>query len=434
MDFTPEQYSLADFRLGDVDGTDATVPPADFTAWRRATTWATRLYEPALEAAPTPRTSIGTAAGPQRVINLSSYNYLGLGTHPEVVDAAAAALREFGTGACGSPLLSGLTRLHRDFERQLGTFVGRTVMLFNSGFSGALGSLAGLLRKGDVAIVDSKVHISLLDGVRLSGARLMTFEHNDMTSLDAALGAAAGRRRIVVVEGIYSMDGDMAPLPAVVDVADAHGAPVLVDEAHSFLTCGATGRGAVEHSGVGNRVRLQYGTFSKAFAGLGGFVGGPDPTIDYVRCYASAYGFSCALPPATVAGLSAALGVAVRDGDLRVRLWQNADYFRTNVRGLGISTGHSSTFVVPLIVGSNRTLLYELGNTLRDRGLFLAPVDFPSVPQDQVRFRASITAAHTRADLDEALNILSDVMAPRVRGLGLSDHLSSTVEALRAGH
>jgi glycine C-acetyltransferase len=259
-----------------------------------------------------------------------------------------------------------------------------------------------------------------MDGVRLSGARLTTFEHNDVTSLDAALLAATGRRRIVVVEGIYSMDGDMAPLPAILDVADAHGAPVLVDEAHSFLTCGASGRGAVEHFGVGGRVRLQYGTFSKAFAGLGGFVGGPEATIDYLRCYASSYGFSCALPPATVAGLTAALEVAMREPRLRTRLWDNADYFRTAVRGLGISTGASSTFVVPLIVGSDRALLYELGHAMRDRGLFLAPVDYPSVPQDQVRFRAAISAAHTRADLDEALNILSDVMAPRVRPLGLA--------------
>jgi glycine C-acetyltransferase len=428
VDFRPEQYSLADFYFGDVDNTDPTVPPADFTSWRRATGWATRLYEPALLAAPTPRSTVASASGPRRVINLSSYNYLALGTHPDVIAAAESALREFGTGACGSPLLSGMTRLHQTFERELAAFVGRTVLLFNSGFSGALGSLAGLLRKGDVAVVDSKAHISLMDGARLSGARLAVFEHNDVTSLDSVLTAANGRRRLVVVEGVYSMDGDMAPLPAILDVADAHGAPVLVDEAHSILTCGPTGRGVAEHFGVADRVRLHYGTFSKAFAGLGGFVAGPDATIDYMRCYASSYGFSCALPPATVAGLSAALDVATRDADLRTRLWDNADYFRAAVHQLGISTGASSTHVVPLIVGSDRALLYELGNAMRDRGLFLSPVDYPSVPQDQVRFRASITAGHTRADLDEALNILSDVMAPRVRSCGTS----SSREAIRA--
>lgn len=416
MDFAPDQYSLADFHASDFDSTDPTVPPADFVAWRRETRWATQLYEPSLARAPIPRTELaGATGGSTRVINFSSYNYLGLGTHPQVIEAAATALGEFGTGACGSPLLSGRTRLHHELEGRLAAFLQReAVLLFNSGFSGALGCLAGLLRRDDVAVVDSKAHISLMDGARLSGARLMTFDHNDATSLDAVLAATAGRRRIVVVEGVYSMDGDMAPLADILDVAESHHAPVMIDEAHSILTCGAHGRGAVEASGAGARVRLQYGTFSKAFAGLGGFVAGPADTIDYLRCYASSYGFSCALPPATVAGLIAALDVAEREPALRRRLWDNAAYFRQRVREIGISTGESTTYVVPLIVGSDRALLYELGNTLRQKGLFLAPVDYPSVPQDQVRFRASITAAHTRADLDEAIDILGHVMAPRV--------------------
>lgn len=416
MDFAADQYSLADFHASDVDSTDPTVPPADFVAWRRETTWATQLYEPALARAPIPRTELATQASTRRVMNFSSYNYLGLGTHPDVVNGAVAALQTFGTGACGSPLLSGRTRLHRELEDRLAMFLRReAVLLFNSGFSGALGTLAGLLRRDDVAIVDSKAHISLMDGARLAAARLMTFEHNDIGSLDDALHATEGRRRIVVVEGVYSMDGDMAPLADIVDITDRHGAPVMIDEAHSILTCGDHGRGAVEATGVGDRVRLQYGTFSKAFAGLGGFVAGPAGTIDYLRCYANSYGFSCALPPATVAGLLAALDVAAREPALRTRLWDNAAYFRRRAQELGIRTGESTTYVVPLIVGSDRALLYELGNELRERGLFLAPVDYPSVPQDQVRFRASITAAHTRGDLDDALTILAEVMVPRVR-------------------
>lgn len=416
MSFTPDTYSLADFHASDPESTDPTVPPADFTAWRRATAWATSLYEPSLYTAPTPRVTMSVAEGRGDAINMASYNYLGLGTHPEVVEAAAAALREFGTGACGSPVLSGLTGLHREFERSLAAFLQRdAVMLFNSGFSGALGSLAGLLRKGDVAIVDSKAHVSLVDGARLSGARIAAFAHNDPAALDAALGAASGRRRIVVVEGVYSMDGDVSPLADMVAIAERHGAPVLVDEAHSILTCGATGRGLVEESGMNGRVRLQYGTFSKAFAGLGGFVAGPAETIDYLRCYASSYGFSCALPPATVAGLTAALRIVRDQPSLRTRLWENAAYFRTRAQAMGLDTGGSSTYVVPLVVGSDRALLYRLGHELRRKGLFLAPVDYPSVPQDQVRFRASITAAHTMADLDAALDILEDVMVPAVR-------------------
>jgi glycine C-acetyltransferase len=415
MSFNPEDFSLADFHLGDLDSTDPTIPPADFTAWRRATTWASQLYEPSLQTAPLPRTELHTSDGPRSEINLTSYNYLGLGTHPEVIAAAASALREFGTGACGSPLLSGMTVLHRELERRLAAFLQReAVLLFNSGFAGALGSIAGLLRKDDVAVVDSKAHVSLVDGARLSGARVMTFDHNDCLSLDRVLSATKGKRRLVVAEGVYSMDGDRSPLAALVAVAEAHGAPVLVDEAHSILACGAAGRGIVEESGMNDRVRLQFGTFSKAFAGVGGFVAGPAETIDYLRCYASSYGFSCALPAATVAGLTAALRVAVAHPELRASLWENANYFRTQVQSLGIHTGESTTYVVPLVIGDDRALLYQMGNELRDRGLFLAPVDYPSVPQDQVRFRASVTAAHTRADLDEALNILEDVMVPRL--------------------
>ncbi|HEY9228653.1 MAG TPA: aminotransferase class I/II-fold pyridoxal phosphate-dependent enzyme, partial [Gemmatimonadaceae bacterium] len=385
-------------------------------AWRRATTWASQLYEPALRTAPLPRSELQMKDGPRREINLTSYNYLGLGTHPDVIAAAESALREFGTGACGSPLLSGMTVLHRELEQQLAAFLKRdAVLLFNSGFAGALGSIAGLLRKDDVAVVDSKAHVSLVDGARLSGARVMTFEHNDPASLDAVLASAKGKRRMVVAEGVYSMDGDRSPLAELVAVAEQHGAPVLVDEAHSILACGATGRGVVEESGMNDRVRLQFGTFSKSFAGVGGFVAGPAETIDYLRCYASSYGFSCALPAATVAGLTAALRVAVAHPELREQLWTNADYFRTQAQSLGLDTAESTTYVVPLVIGSERALLYELGNELRHRGLFLAPVDYPSVPQDQVRFRASVTAAHTRADLDEALNILEDVMVPQLQ-------------------
>lgn len=416
MAFKPDDYSLADFYLSDVDSTDPTVPPPDFTAWRRETRWASQLYEPMLGTAPTPRIELAMADATRPEINLTSYNYLGLGTHPEVVAAAADALRTFGTGACGSPLLSGKTTMHAALERELARFLQReAVMLFNSGFAGALGSLAGLLRKDDVAVVDAKSHVSLVDGAKLSGARVLTFEHNSPEDLARALEKSAGRRRLVVVEGVYSMDGDRSRLAELVAVAEQHGAPVLVDEAHSILTCGPTGRGMVEESGVEGRVRLQYGTFSKAFAGIGGFVAGPADTIDYLRCYASSYGFSCALPAATVAGLTAALRVAMARPDLRKQLWANADYFRTQAQLIGLHTGESDTYVVPLVVGERRGLLYELGNELRRKGLFLAPVDYPSVPQDQVRFRASITAAHTRADLDEALNILDDVMVPALR-------------------
>ncbi len=308
------ELSLADFFLP--DGADPLAPPEGFTDWLQAGRRAASLYEPILLQGPSPRTTLAAPDGSQRVINLASYNYLGLARRPEVVAAACAALQAYGTGACGSPLLSGLTDLHRKLERELSTFLGREqTMLFNSGFAGALGILAGTLRKGDVAVLDSRCHICLIDGARLAGARLELFDHNSPASLDAALVRHKDCRRLVVLEGVYSMDGDMGDLPALLPVAQEHGVGMLIDEAHSVLLFGATGRGVTEHFGCDDGVALKYGTFSKAFAGIGGFVSGPAELLNYLRLYASSYGFSCALPPAVVAGLLAALAVARREPD-----------------------------------------------------------------------------------------------------------------------
>jgi 8-amino-7-oxononanoate synthase len=407
------RFSLADFLLCDSD--DPLDPGEDFIRWRAETRRASSLYEPGLLGGPVPRTEVDVDGKRHRVLNFSSYNYLGLARHPETIAAAQAALADYGTGACGSPLLSGMTDLHRSLERAMSAFLGRgATLLFNSGFGGALGSLSGLLRKGDVAVVDDRSHLSLLDGARLSHAQLRMFAHNDPESLDEVLGRGRGRRQLVVVEGIYSMDGDIADLPAVLEVAEQHGVGVFIDEAHSILTLGAHGRGAVEHFGVQHRIALQYGTFSKAFAAVGGFVSGAAETLDYLRLYANPYGFSCALPPSVVASVLAGLLVATRDDSLRHRLWDNAAYFRDGLRRLGVDTGDSATQVVPIIIGPRRSLLYDLGHEMLARGLFLAPVDYPSVPEDRVRFRASVTAAHTRDDLDQALNIIEDTIVRRV--------------------
>jgi 8-amino-7-oxononanoate synthase len=406
----PAPLSLADFFLG--ESTDPLTPPAGFREWRDETAWAGAVYETNLLGAPDPRVRVLIDGEAREALNFSSYNYLGLARHPEVVAAAQRALGEYGTGACGSPLLSGMTDLHRELETRVSRFLGReATLLFSSGFGGAMGCLAGLLRRGDAAILDQRSHFSLVDGALLSRAKLEFFAHNDPAALDAILARHAGQRCLVAVEGIYSMDGDEANLPALCEVTARHGASVLVDEAHSVLACGEKGRGVSEAQGVEARIGLFYGTFSKAFAGVGGFVSGSAETIDYLRFFARTYGYSCALPPATVAGLLAALDVATRDDSLRRRLRENADYFRGQLHGLGLDTGDSTSHVVPIIVGRNRPLLYFCGAELRRRGLFMATIDYPGVPEDRVRFRASITAGHSRADLDEALNIIEDVIA-----------------------
>lgn len=418
MTWNANQFSLADFYFSDTDS--PLTPPPDYLAWRRDTSWATSLYEPVLCDPPGPVNHLQTPEGPRRVINMTSYGYLGLVRHPDIIAAAKRALDEYGTGACGSPILSGKTMLHQDLEQQLAALTGRQrVLIFNSGFGGALGSAAGLMRKGDVAVADARTHISLIDGAKVGGARIAFFEHNDPKALDRVLTDTRGSRRLVFVDGLYSMDGDMANLPALLDVADSHGVGVFVDEAHSMLCCGQNGGGVVEHYGVQKRVGLQYGTFSKGFSAAGGFAAADGDIVEYLRFYSNPYGFTCALPPATVAGLVAAVGVMSKESWRRRDLWANAKHFRDQLHALGISTGTSTSYIVPLVVGDDRPLLYEIGHLMRARGLFLTPVDYPTVPLDQVRFRASVTALHSRADLDEALQVIEDTLVPALRSRGL---------------
>src|SRR5437762_2235787 len=416
MSEDPAKLSLSNFLAGETN--DPLEAPPSFTNWMRVGAWAVKLYEPELLASADARTTISYGGQPKPVINLCSYNYLGLANHPEVIAAAHEALTSHGMGACGSPMLSGMTDLHRQLEERVAAFLGyEDAMLFNSGFGGALGTISGLLRKSDVAVMDNRSHLSPRDGAVLARTRTERFEHNDPASLDAALTRHKGKRQLVIVEGIYSMDGDFGNLKVLMDVADAHEASVFVDEAHSMLACGMHGRGAVEHFGVENRIRILYGTFSKAFGALGGFVCGAKETLDYLRFYSHPYVYSCALPPVVVAAILKALELGAGRPDLRTRLWANAGYFHKQLAGLGIDAGSSTTYIMPLVIG-DRERMYRLGHELRRRGLWVASVDYPAVPQDRICFRACVTANHTRADLDEALNILSDTLVPQLQPAG----------------
>src|SRR2546428_5924671 len=344
MNDDPAKLSLSNFLAGESD--DPLQAPASFTNWMRVGAWAVQLYEPELLATADARTVINYGGKPRPVINLCSYNYLGLANHPEVLAAAHEALRTHGMGACGSPMPSGMTDLHREIERRVAKFLNREdAMLFNSGFGGALGTISGLLRKGDVAILDNRSHLSLRDGAVLSRCRAEKFEHNYPESLEVALTRQKRRRQLVIVEGIYSMDGDFGNLRELLAVAESHGASVFIDEAHSMLACGEHGRGAAERFGVEERGPLVYGTFSKAFGALGGFVAGSKETLQYLRFYAHPYVYSCALPPVVIAGLLKALEIAIRDGAaLRKILCENAHYFHEELRELGVDTGTSTTY------------------------------------------------------------------------------------------
>src|SRR6478672_11491462 len=381
MNEDPAKLSLSNFLAG--ESRDPLQAPPSFTAWMQAGAWAVELYEPELLASADARTSIRYDGKSQPVINLCSYNYLGLANHPEVIAAAHDALNTHGLGACGSPTLSGMTDLHRELEARMAEFLGfEEAMLFNSGFGGALGAISGLMRKSDVAVMDNRSHLSLRDGAVLARTRVERFEHNDAASLDAALRRHKGKRRLVIAEGIYSMDGDFGQLDALIDVAEAHGASVFVDEAHSMLACGPTGRGAVEHFGVHKRVRMLYGTFSKAFGALGGFVAGSKEMLDYLRFYAHPYVYSCALPPVIVAAILKALELGRTRSELRTRLWENARYFHAQLNALGVDTGNANTYIMPIVIGE-RERMHRLCHKLRERGLWVAPVDYPAVPPDR---------------------------------------------------
>lgn len=410
---------LAKYDLGDFyhTGSDAPLDPGDdYREWKRGAAPAFTLFEPVLSSGPFARTSLRSGGKDKPAINLASYSYLGLGAHPEVIAAAVEALQTYGTGACGSPVLSGMTDLHRDLEQSLAKFMQREdTMLFNSGNAGAIGALSSVLRKGDVAILDQYAHICLIEGAKLAGARVETFIHNDPEDLDAKLTRHAGKRRLVIVEGLYSMHGDLGALDKLAPVAKAHGVDLFVDEAHSILAIGENGRGAGEHFGVEGDIALSYGTFSKSFANAGAVLGGTKDTLDYMRFYANTYVFSVALPPSVVAGVRAALEVATRDNTLRETLRENAVYFRNSLHGLGVDTAGSTEHIIPIVLGADRMQLYRLTATLRENGLFVAPVDYPSVPDSELRLRTCVTAAHAREDLDEALTLIEDLVVPELR-------------------
>ncbi len=408
------KFSLADFTYNDSD--EVLSPPEDFETWIEdpRVQMAMSFFEQPLEEAPTPRTTIerGISGESRDMINLTSYNYLGLSTHPEVVEAAVEAVEEYGVGASGAAMLSGTFDQHIRFAEEIAEFKGRDdCMLYPSGYAGNLGAIQALLQRGDVLVIDDKCHRSVVDGAQLAGARLASFRHNDPESLDAMLQRYEDKRRLVVVEGVYSMDGDLADLPSLLEVCEHHEVPVYIDEAHSSLVFGEHGKGVAEHFGVSDRIGVDFGTLSKAFGGIGGFVCADEDIIRYMKCYASPFQFSCALPPPIVAAMRKSLEVATRDSSLRDKLWDNVEQFRTNLEALNLDLGESESQVIPIIVGSSGQQLMELALAAQQRGLYLQPIDFPAVEAHGRRFRISVSAQLTEEDIDEACNIIEDTIA-----------------------
>jgi 8-amino-7-oxononanoate synthase len=336
------------------------------------------------------------------VIMAGSNNYLGLTTHPKVKAAALRALEDYGTSCSGSRFLNGTLDLHKQLEDSLADFMGKeAAQIFSTGFLTNQGSIAPLVGRTDTVIIDRLVHASIHEGVRLGFGKVGRFRHNDIESLRRNLEAAPeSHGKLVIVDGVYSMEGDIAPLPDIVAAAEEFGARIMVDDAHGIGVLGAGGKGTLEHFGLTDHVDLVMGTFSKSFASLGGFIAGQADVISYIKHHSRALIFSAAMPPSAIAAVQAALEVIETEPHIRERLWENTAFFKDAIVGLGFDVGPTQTPIIPIIVGDDIRSAY-FWKRLLDRGIFTNCVLSPGVPEGQQRIRMCVMATHTREDLEK---------------------------------
>jgi 8-amino-7-oxononanoate synthase len=344
------------------------------------------------------------------LIMLGSNNYLGLTSHPKVKEAGIDALRRFGTGCAGSRLLNGTLSLHEALEDKLARFIAKpSVVTFATGFQVNLGTMSSLLDRGDIVYLDKQDHACIIDGARLSFARIRKFAHNDPEDLRRLIAADSGDRgRLVAVDGVFSMEGDIAPLPEIVNIARDFHAGVMVDDAHGIGVLGRRGRGTAEHFDLEDDVDLIVGTFSKSLASTGGFVAGDSDVIEHIRHTARSLIFSAALPPASAAAAAAALDILQAEPERREQLWRNARFLREGLSSLGFRTGESQTPVVPIVVGDDFRV-FAMARRLEEEGVFVNPVVSPATPRGRALLRTSCMATHTEAHLSRALEACARV-------------------------
>lgn len=407
----PLDYDYTNFYFGAGDDPFALLEPFE-AWWREVKPRGYYQYELPLHSAPATRVDVEdtrTHEVHRNLINFASYNYLGLSYRDEVKAAIKRAVDTYGGGSSGSPILSGTTELHRRLADDLARFKAKeAALIFPTGYSANVGVIAGLMRSGDLIVADQYAHASIVDGMILSKAKSRFFRHNKAADLDRKLGGFEGKK-LVIVEGVYSMDGDLCPLPEIVEVCRKHSARLLVDEAHSTFVFGENGRGVAEHFGLDDAVDIHIGTFSKSLGGQGGFVAGSRALVDYLRGFSRSRFFSCALAPTVVAGLIEALALAHREPELRRKLWENVDFMQSRLRDAGVDVADSESQVIPIMV-RNDALIFELGEQLLNDGVFINPVKYPAVGKHKSRFRMSISAAHSREELDEGARIIIDVL------------------------
>jgi len=345
------------------------------------------------------------------VINLASNNYLGLANHLRMNAAASKAAAEFGAGSGAVRTIAGTMSMHRELERRFADFKhADDALMFQSGFTANAGTVAAVLDKEDVIVSDRLNHASIIDGARLSRAEIKVFEHRDADHADALLEESKrpGRRQLLITDGVFSMDGDIAPLPPLVEVAEKHDAIMMIDDAHASGVLGKGGAGTVDHFGVHGRVDIQVGTLSKAIGVLGGFIAGPNELIEWLVNRGRPFLFSTSAPPSVVAACIEALDI-IRDEPERLeRLWENTRALKAGLHDLGFDTGGSETPITPVITG-DEAKTQTFARRLFEEGVFCPAIVYPTVAKGRARVRTIVTADHTAADLQEALEVFARV-------------------------
>lgn len=354
-------------------------------------------------------------AGPEVVIQgrtlvmLGSNNYLGLTQDPRVKEAAKKAIERYGSGCTGSRLMNGTLDLHRELEARLARFVNKQdALVFTTGFQTNLGAISALVGRHDTVVLDRSVHASIVDGCRLTYGEVLRFKHNDMDDLERVLQTIDPKRGIlIIVDGVYSMEGDVANVPELVRLKKKYGARLMIDEAHSVGVFGDGGRGVAEQFGLLDEVDIITATFSKSFASIGGFVAGDADIIYYIRHMARALLFSAALPPASTAAAKAALDIIEREPERRAKLWENTRFLQSGLKELNFVTGNSESPIIPLIVGDEMRLA-TFWRGLFDGGVFTNAAVSPAVEPDKALIRTSLMATHTSAQLSRALEVMGE--------------------------
>ncbi|NLE74302.1 MAG: aminotransferase class I/II-fold pyridoxal phosphate-dependent enzyme [Actinobacteria bacterium] len=341
----------------------------------------------------------------RRLVMCGSNNYLGLTNHPKVIEAAQDALARFGTSCTGSRFLNGTLEMHEQLERELARYVGKpAALVFSTGMQTNLGTISSLATRADVVILDREDHASIVDGARLGYGRMLRYRHNNVDDLERVLRRVPENAgRLVIVDGVFSMEGDLADLPALLEVCRTYGARFMVDDAHGIGVTGR-GRGTAAHFGLADEVDLIMSTFSKSLASLGGFVAGDEDVISYIKHHARALIFSASPTPANTASALAALHVLEEEPELVDRVIANGDYMRTGLRELGFNIGNSVTPIVPILVGDDQTT-FAAWRMLFDNGVFVNPVISPAVSPGRQMLRTSYMATHTTEQLDRVLDI-----------------------------